>query len=169
MAGPPTHLGCRESKKVIFQTWARGQVEEPEGAGTLESRVVNRVQPPPSSGKPSAGVALSLQARAAPPHAPWVTRRRGTPRGQEQQQDKLPHPTAQEVIRGQRKERASHKLVPVTSIFPFQAPRHSLAPNCSLKPVALQGTADTARLKSISGRLEEIKTPARSKDSNQSL
>lgn len=105
MAGPPTHLGCRESKKVIFQTWARGQVEEPEGAGTLESRVVNRVQPPPSSGKPSAGVALSLQARAAPPHAPWVTRRRGTPRGQEQQQDKLPHPTAQEVIRGQRKER----------------------------------------------------------------
>lgn len=26
-----------ESKKVIFQTWAPGQVEEPEGAGTLES------------------------------------------------------------------------------------------------------------------------------------
>lgn len=84
--------------------------------GDTGIRVVKLVQAPPGSGKPSAGVALSQQAKAAPPQAQWVTRRRGTPQGQEQQQDKLPHPTAQGVIRVPKKGEREVKKPQVATV-----------------------------------------------------
>lgn len=59
-------------QKVKFQRRAPGQVEQTEGAGTPESveKLVGPPPgPPPGSGSPSAGVALSQQPKAAPPQA----------------------------------------------------------------------------------------------------
>lgn len=101
----------------------------------------------------------------------------GTPQGQEQQPYKLLHPTTQEVIRGPKKKKKksesakpevkepevemSRKLAPVTSVFSLSRfTPHSLAPNCSPKSTALQGTANPAGLSQLlSLRLEETKTP----------
>lgn len=74
--GISSHLGCQlypECLKGHIPNWGSRPGGGDGRGGDAGIWAVKLVQPPPSSGSPSAGVALSQQAKAAPPQANSVS------------------------------------------------------------------------------------------------